>query len=141
MTGAGYSNKSLADKLGLKIGDNISILNAPASYDELIENWPVGVSVSRDALDESFTFIHYFATKQAKLAKDFPALKEHLDSKGRLWISWPKQTGQQKQPIKSNVTENVVREIGLANGLVDVKVAAIDETWSGLKFVYRLKDR
>lgn len=119
------------------MGDNISILHAPDNYDQLIDGWPVGSSVSRDVLDETFSFMHYFATKRAKLEADFPSLKEHLDKSGMLWVSWPKMTAG----VATDVNENVVRDIGLAGGLVDVKVAAVDETWSGLKFVWRTKDR
>lgn len=139
---AGYSEKPLADKLGLKIGDNISILHAPDHYDDLIDDWPVGSSVSRNVLDENFSFIHYFATKRAKLESDFPTLKEHLAKTGMLWVSWPKQAAlRQAQGIKSDLDENIIREIGLASGLVDVKVVAVDETWSGIKFVWRTRDR
>lgn len=134
---AGYSQKSLADKLGIKAGANISILNAPDNYDDLIGSWPVGVSVSRNALDETFNFMHYFVTEDDQLAKDILKIKEHLDKTGMLWISWPKQTSG----VKTDLNENDVRHIGLVAGLVDVKVAAIDEIWSGLKFVYRVKDR
>ena len=127
----------LVKKLGIKIGDNIALINEPDHYDVLIDDWPVGVSISRDLSEPSFDFIHYFGTDATKLADDFASLKEHLDKKGRLWISWPKQTSS----VKTNLNDNVVRALGLANGLVDTKVAAIDETWSGLKFVYRTKGR
>ena len=142
----GYSEKSLSDKLGMKMGDNISILHAPDNYDDLIGGWPVGASVSRDVLDETFTFMHYFARSEDQLATDLIRLKEHLDKKGMLWISWPKQSAlRQAQGVKggieSDLDESVVRHLGLAAGLVDVKVAAIDEVWSGLKFVWRVKDR
>lgn len=139
----GNSEKSLSDKLGMKMEDNISILNAPDNYDDLVGGWPVGVSVSRDVLDENFTFIHYFAKSRAKLAADIGGLKEHLDKAGMLWVSWAKKTAlRQAQGVnKTDVEENIVREIGLGAGLVDVKVVAVDEVWSGLKFVWRVKDR
>ncbi len=129
----GYSGKSLADKLGIKSGDNICIINAPANYDDLIDDWPVGASVTRENLDEVFTFIHYFAADRAKLEADLPSLIEHLDKKGMIWFSWPKAASG----VASDVNENVLRELILPTGLVDVKVAAVDETWSGLKFMWR----
>ena len=81
--------------------------------------------------------IHCFATARRTLAARFPLLERALAPAGTLWVSWPKGTSQ----VATDLTENVVREIGLANGLVDVKVCAVDATWSGLKFVRRVKDR
>lgn len=141
---AGYSGKSLADKLGLKPGVNICIINAPDNYDDLIDDWPVGASVTRENLNEVFTFIHYFVTERAKLESDLPALVEHLDKSGMLWISWPKQARVQGTGVrvqKSDLNENVLREVILPTGLVDVKVAAVDDTWSALKFVRRKSNR
>ncbi len=133
---AGYSDTPLINKLGIKVGLNMTVLNAPAHYDQLIGDWPVGVSVSR-SLDETFAFIHYFTQSKLELEQQFPDLVAHLDKRGMLWVSWPKKASG----MESDLDDNVIREIGLANGLVDVKVAAIDEVWSGIKFVYRLKDR
>jgi hypothetical protein len=82
-------------------------------------------------------FIHYFAKSKAGLAKDLPKLKKCLAMNGMLWISWPKLSSG----VESDVTEKVVHTLGLKTGLVDVKVCAVDETWSGFKFVFRLKDR
>ena len=82
-------------------------------------------------------FIHCFATARRTLAARFPALEHALTPAGMLWVSWPKGTSG----VATDLAENVVREIGLANGLVDVKVCAVDATWSGLKFVRRVKDR
>ncbi len=81
--------------------------------------------------------IHFFTTSSKTLEHEFLSLKNNLATDGMLWISWPK--GQSNLPTDLN--ENIIREIGLKHGLVDVKVAAIDDTWSGLKFVYRIKDR
>jgi hypothetical protein len=133
----GYSETPLVKKLGIKAGANIALINEPDNYDDLINDWPVGVSISRELSEPTFDFIHYFVGEQGKLAVDFPTLKEHLDRKGMLWISWPKKVSGQQ----TDLDENLVRELGLAAGLVDVKVAAVDETWSALKFVYRVKDR
>ncbi|HSX47916.1 MAG TPA: DUF3052 domain-containing protein [Candidatus Nanoarchaeia archaeon] len=133
---AGYSEKSLADKLGIKPGFKVAIIKAPSGYDRLIKEWPVGVSISR-SLGGKYDFIHYFTKGRSVLEAVFQNLSQHIEKNGALWISWPKQSSG----VKTDLNDNVVREIGLAAGLVDVKVAAIDETWSGIKFVYRLKDR
>jgi hypothetical protein len=131
------SKTPLVKKLGIKIGDNIALINEPDHYDALIDDWPVGVSISRDLGEPSFDFIHYFCKSAAKLEADLPGLKAHLAKTGKLWVSWPKQAPS----AKTDLSDSVVRELGLANRLVDTKVAAIDETWSGLKFVYRSNNR
>lgn len=133
----GYSQTPLIKKLGIKTGTNMTVINAPMHYDELIGDWPVGTSVSRDLSEPTFEFIHFFTQNRMELAQQFPDLVAHLDKKGMLWVSWPKKTSE----LPSDLDENLVRELGLAAGVVDVKVAAIDDDWSGLKFVYRLKDR
>jgi hypothetical protein len=133
---AGYSKRSLVEKLGIKPGANLIILNAPEGYDKTLGALPAGVSVA-PTLGGSLAFIQFFTREREALESAFPALKQALAQGGQLWISWPK--GSSKVPTDLN--ENIVREIGLQNGLVDVKVIAVDEVWSGLKFVYRLKDR
>ena len=82
-------------------------------------------------------FIHVFSTSQSELRRSFPSLKKRLEKNGLIWVSWPKGASK----IETDLDGNHVREIGLKNGLVDVKVCAVDDDWSGLKFVYRLKDR
>lgn len=133
---AGYSKRSLVQKLGLKPGQRIIILNPPADYDTTLGPLPDNVVIN-ETLSGPLDFIHYFTKERADLEQQFPRLKQALAPAGMLWISWPKQASK----IKTDVTGNVVRDIGLSNGLVDVKVSAIDETWSGLKFVHRLVDR
>ena len=91
----------------------------------------------RSKLTGHLLFIHAFFVNSQKLDQQFPALKKALDQSGSLWISWPKKAAK----VETDITENTVREIGLRHGLVDIKVCAVDEVWSGLKFVYRLKDR
>jgi hypothetical protein len=133
---AGYSKRALVDKLGIRPGQKVLILNPPDGYDQTLGPLPDSVMFAaslRGALD----FIHFFAPSRAEFERRFPALKSHLARDGMLWISWPKSASK----VKTDMNENVVRDFALANGLVDVKVAAIDETWSGLKLVYRLKDR
>ena len=133
---AGYSKKSLVQKLGIKAGHRLIILNLPPDYRQTLGELPPEV-ITADRLNGPLDFIHYFSDERAGLEQRFPELKAALSMTGMLWISWPKRASN----MDTDLTEDVVRQIGLANGLVDVKVAAIDETWSGLKFVYRLKDR
>ena len=133
---AGYSARSLVDKLGIKPGWLVAIVDAPPGYDETLGSLPQGVTRSR-ALEGKIDFIQFFANEGQVLEREFPRLKDALSETGMLWVSWPKRSSR----APTDLDENRVREIGLANGLVDVKVAAVDETWSGLKFVYRLKDR
>ena len=130
---AGYSQKTLRDKLGIKNGIALAIIDAPQNYAELIE-----LSAFDTELDlEEYDFLHFFTQRAIGLGHAFPVLSKRLKQDGMLWISWPKGSSG----VETDLNENIVREIGLANGLVDVKVAAIDDVWSGLKFVYRLQDR
>ena len=133
---AGYSKRPLLDKLGIKSGQKIYVGNAPPNYVETLGRMPQGTHVTR-TLNGSCDFIQFFTKEKAQLESSFPKLKQHLAPAGALWISWPKGASK----IKTDLNENVAREIGLKNGLVDVKVCAVDEVWSGLKFVFRLKDR
>jgi len=133
---AGYSKRSLVQKLGIKAGHKLIILNPPPDYHQILGELAPEV-VTADRLSGPLDFIHYFSDERAGLERRFSELKAALAMKGMLWISWPKRASK----MDTDLTEDVVRQIGLANGLVDVKVVAIDETWSGLKFVYRLKDR
>lgn len=133
---AGYSKKSLVEKLGIKEGLKVAILNSPASYNHILGKLPKNVAVTKN-LGERLDFIQFFTKESKELQRKFPSLKRALSQKGILWISWPKGSSK----VKTDLNENIVREIGLENGLVDVKIAAVDEIWSGLKFVYRLKDR
>jgi hypothetical protein len=120
----------------LKAGDRVAILHAPQGYLATLGGLPAGVRVlvgRASGLD----FIHLFARTRADLERSFAPAATRLKPDGMLWVSWPKQSS----PLAGDLSENIVREIGLTVGLVDVKVAAIDYDWSGLKFVYRLKDR
>ena len=133
---AGYSKTATWKKLGIKEGTRVIALHAPENYAQILGELPPGAGLER-RLYKSAAFIHYFARDKSALARDFPKLKRALLASGTLWISWPKAASK----VPTDLNDQVVREIGLKNGLVDVKVAAIDEVWSGLKFVYRLKDR
>jgi len=133
---AGYSKKSLVEKLGIKQGFAISIIGAPKNYAVTLGKLPIGVKQTK-RLQGSVDFLQFFSSERCVLEDKFPTLKAALSPRGMLWISWPKGSSR----VPTDLNENVVREIGLKNGLVDVKVCAVDETWSGLKFVYRIKDR
>lgn len=116
----------------------ICILNAPQGYPKTLGALPLGVKTSqRLGKPHTLDLIHFFTTEVDELDRKFDALQTALHYDGSLWISWPKRTSK----VKSDLNENIVRELGLQLGLVDVKVAAVDETWSGLKFVYRVANR
>ena len=133
---AGYSKRSLVDKLGIKPGSTLSIVHAPEGYDDTLGRLPDGVSNGTKPTRD-VDFIQAFFVDSKNLGREFPALKKAIKQNGVLWISWPKKAAK----ITTDLTENVVREIGLKNGLVDIKVCAVDDVWSGLKFMYRLTDR
>lgn len=133
---AGYSQKSLVEKLGIRVGFKVALLHSPAGYLDILGKLPEGV-VTMNRLNGQRDFIQFFTKDSKELQKKFPVLKKALAKNGMLWISWPKGSSK----VDTDLNGNVVREIGLKNGLVDVKIAAVDELWSGLKFVYRLKDR
>ena len=135
---AGYSGTPLIKKLGIKPGMRVCILNAPPAYSQVLGKLPQGVkSVSRLSKPHTLDFIQFFTMQTRQLELQFPKLKTALTYDGLLWISWPKRASK----VETDLDENVVRQLGLAAGLVDVKVAAVDEVWSGLKFVYRLEHR
>ena len=133
---AGYSKRSLVAKLGIKAGSPIAILGAPRHYRATLGPLPRGVAV-RTAIRGPVPFIQFFTDREQVLAAKFSRLARALTPDGTLWISWPKKAAN----IPTDVTENVVRAVGLRHGLVDVKVCAVDDVWSGLKFVRRLEDR
>jgi hypothetical protein len=133
---AGYSQRPLVDKLGIKPTSIVALVNPPANVEDILGSLPAGV-ILRRKLSPKTDFIHAFFLARKDLDLQFPKLKKALSESGALWISWPKRAAK----IKTDLTDNAVREIGLRHGLVDIKVCAVDEVWSGLKFVYRLKDR
>ena len=132
---AGYSGTPLVKKLGIKPGTNVAFVSAPPGYaSELDLPYDVIVnSRSNKALD----FAQLFVKRETELKRKFSEYAKRLNASGMLWVSWPKKSSG----VSTDLSDNVVRRIGLDAGLVDVKVCAIDETWSGLKFVFRLKDR
>ncbi len=136
MNTRGYSRTPLIKKLGIKEGYQCLFLNTPAHYFELLGELP-DVELVENATSENLDFIHLFSHSIEELENEFPSLKVALKKTGSLWISWPKKSSK----IKSNLDGNVVITYGLNMGLVNVKVAAVDQDWSGLKFMYRVKGR
>jgi hypothetical protein len=136
LTMAGYSETPLAKKLGIKVQSRIALVNEPPSFRETLGELPGGVSFPGDSA-KNIDLILFFVKSQFELSKRFTKLASKLAPAGMLWIAWPKKASG----VPSDLSDGVVREIGLAAGLVDTKVCAIDDVWSGLKFVIRLKDR
>ncbi|MBV6644830.1 MAG: DUF3052 domain-containing protein [Cyclobacteriaceae bacterium] len=137
MPNAGYSGTPLARKLGIKPGFMASVYNEPGHYPDLFSELPEDVTFVKSAKRNTLDFIHIFATKRPELESAVLSLKPLMKKDGLMWVSWPKGSSK----IPTDLNRDLIREYLLGIGLVDVKVAAIDEEWSGLKFVYRLKDR
>jgi hypothetical protein len=129
---AGYSETPLVQKLGFKGGMKVAILGAPDGFDDTLGAVPDGVTVAR-RLGGSKDMVILFVTERAVLAKRLGALRAAIAPNGMVWVAWPKKAAK----MDTNITEDVVRDVVLPTGLVDVKVCAIDETWSGLKIVIR----
>ncbi len=136
MQPAGYAQRPLAAKLGLKPGMRALLLDAPPGYLSALGAVAAQVEFCEPSARE-LDFIQVFATDHAALVALLPSLVAALIPQGALWLCWPKLAAK----LPTDLRESLVREAGLAAGLVDVKVAAIDTVWSGLKFVYRLRDR
>jgi hypothetical protein len=137
MSSADYSGTPLVKKLGIKSGFQVALVNAPDDYQTIIGTWPENVAMY-DTLDQaSYDFIQLFVVWREDLVEQFPRCKAALRKDGILWVSWYKKAAK----MDTDLSGDIVREVGLQNGLVDVKIAAIDAQWSGLKFVYRLEDR
>nr|WP_321235230.1 DUF3052 domain-containing protein [uncultured Psychroserpens sp.] len=134
---SGYSKTPLEKKLGLKPGYSFLLYNAPKHYFNLFEDIPKNLTELAHVDVKSADFIHIFCTSVEELETTINTFKPALKTTGLLWVSWPKGSSK----IISNLKREPVRDLVLKKGLVDIKVAAIDEDWSGLKFVYRLKDR
>lgn len=136
MKATGYSGTPLAKKLGIKEGFSIRIVNQPDHYFDLFEDFPENIDIRKEKKTKK-DFIHYFTKQSKELDRDIISLKNEIVSNGMIWISWPKKSSK----IKTDVTEDVIRHLALTNGLVDIKVCAVDDVWSGLKLVIPVKDR
>lgn len=133
---AGYSGTALAKKLGIKAGSRVWFKDAPPGYKKLLAPVPEDVTFLAKA-GKDLDLIHYFTKSRHELATTLPALMERIRRDGMIWVSWPKQASK----LETDVTEDVIRKVALPLGLVDVKVCAVDETWSGLKLVIRKANR
>ena len=133
---AGYSGTPLPQKLGFKPGTRYLLAGAPPGYGRTLGRLPADCTLCGPR-DANLDLIQLFVSSEKSLVSRFPPLTGKLQPAGALWVSWPKKSSG----VITDLTENDVRRIGLAAGLVDIKVCAVDETWSGLKFVRRLKDR
>jgi hypothetical protein len=133
---AGYSGTPLVKKLGIKEGHRVALVDAPDGAEDLLGELPAAVTLLRTAR-APIDVVVWFVTERRVLERKLPGLAERLDRAGGLWICWPKKASG----VATDVTENVARDAALALGLVDNKVCAVDDVWSGLRIVYRLRDR
>lgn len=133
---AGYSGTPLQKKLGIKPGSCMYLINYPPEYTDWVGPLPETCQIKLKPSSE-LDFIHLFVKDRKTLQKEFVNCKKNLKKDGMLWVSWPKKSSK----VPTDLDENVIRDVGLKSGLVDVKVAAVSDVWSGLKFVFRLKDR
>jgi hypothetical protein len=136
MNNTAYSKTPLAKKLGIKSGFKIRLINAPENYFTLFNDMPANIVLMTDKTIKK-NFIHYFATKAKDLERDILYIKNEIEKDGIIWVSWYKKASK----MPTDVTESFIRELALANGLVDIKVCAVDEIWSGLKLVIPVKER
>ena len=133
---AGYSGTPLARKLGIRPNEELIALQAPENYAQLLQDLPDGVTI-RNRLTSGARFVHLFVRQRSDLQKRLRELRTKLDDAGILWISWPKKSSK----VPTDITEDTIREAALPLGFVDVKVCAVDETWSGLKLMVRRENR
>ena len=132
----GYSGTPLPKKLGIKNGFRVRLLDAPAEVEAELKPAFAACRIAPDG-KKPVDFMMFFPESKEELSNDFAHLSKQLAPAGMLWVSWPKKTSG----VATDLNENIVREIGLDAGLVDVKVCAVTEVWSGLKFARRVKDR
>ena len=136
MPTAGYSSTPLAKKLGIKEGYTMAIIHPPDYYFDLFTDFPANVRVSKNEKEKK-NFIHYFVREATQLQQNLSKLKNQIEANGMIWVSWPKKSSK----VSTDITEDIVRNYALQDGLVDIKVCAVDEVWSGLKLVIPVKDR
>ena len=134
---AGYSGTPLVRKLGIKPDSRLGLIGAPDGFDDTLGELPLGVRVVRRLGGPLFDVIVAFFDRRSELERRLATLVGTLDYAGGLWLAWPKRASG----VPTDLTDNVVRDLGLATGLVDNKICAIDQVWSGMRLVYRLRDR
>jgi len=133
---SGYSGTPLAKKLGIKSGAIVGLVNAPPYYMQLFTDMPIDVVFNNDETVKK-DLIHFFTKQESELIALLPSLKQQLVSNGTIWVSWPKKASK----VPTDITEDTIRNYALSIGLVDIKVCAVDEIWSGLKLVIPVKNR
>jgi hypothetical protein len=132
----GYSGTPLAKKLGIKAGTRVCVSGGPPDYEALLEPWPAG-AVKVDRIDAKTDVVHLFEASRARLDKALGATLAKMRPDATIWVSWPKKASK----VPTDITEDTIREVAVPMGLVDVKVCAVDEVWSGLKLVIRRESR
>jgi hypothetical protein len=133
---AGYSGTPLAKKLGIKEGSRLLAVHAPANYKQLLEPLPASVRFVKSAGADT-DLVHFFALKADELQRALTDYRARLNPTATIWVSWPKKSAK----VPTDITEDVIRDIALPLGFVDINVCAVDETWSGLKLVVRVANR
>ena len=133
---SGYSGKALAEKLGITSWARVKTRNAPANYQQLLGGLPNDVTLS-SRLRRPVDLVHIFSIARAHLRTELRHAIDEIEQDGAIWVSWPKKSSR----VRTDITEDGIREVALPMGLVDVKVCAVDETWSGLKLVIRRVNR
>lgn len=136
MATAGYSGTPMAKKLGIKQGFIIRLINKPDYYFDLFTDLPGDLNAA-DEIGDGVDFVHFFTKSQSDLIKTLPVLKGQIKKNGIIWVSWPKKASK----VATDVRDDIIRNYALQLGLVDIKVCAVDEVWSGLKLVIPLADR
>ena len=135
-TMAGYSGTPLPQKLGIKPGAIVVLIDAPEDYRKLLGQIPSGVNFATRPVGNT-KFIHLFAKERGALLKHLQSLRQKIADDAAVWVSWPKKSSG----VPTNITEDVIRAVALPLGFVDIKVCAVDETWSGLKLMIRRENR
>ncbi|NCD72174.1 DUF3052 family protein [Mucilaginibacter agri] len=133
---AGYSGTPLAKKLGIKEGAQISLINVPEHYFSLFTDLPSELTIT-DLTNQKQDFVHFFTKQANEFTELLPVIRNNIKSNGIIWVSWPKKASK----VPTDLHEDFIRNFALKIGLVDVKVCAVDEIWSGLKLVVPVKDR
>ncbi|MES2112985.1 MAG: DUF3052 family protein [Bacteroidota bacterium] len=133
---AGYSGTPLAKKLGIKPGFNIKLINAPGHYFTLFTDLPADLQINDDSPGLK-DIIHFFTKEKDEYTNTLPDLRSQIKPNGMIWVSWPKKSSK----VITDITEDIIRNFALQNGLVDIKVCAVNEVWSGLKLVIPVGER
>ena len=135
---AGYSATPLPQKLGIKPGHRVALVRAPPAFDGALEPLPRDVVVQPGLTGQiAFDIVLLFVTQRVELKRDLPRVRRRMAPAAGFWVAWPKRDSR----VATDMTEDVVREVALPTGLVDNKVCAIDETWSGLRLVIQMENR